>query len=124
MVICCLRDPVLIADEFVLLALYSDFLGWPVGSDGALRVPAYLRAGVSVALLAELAISGVVTVKDNQVVATGREVRGDDELRELATRIAADPKSRTAEWWGVRLAAEEPELRRLTVLRERGAILA
>lgn len=118
-----------IADELILLALSPDDGGWPVGCDGMPRVPSYLRAGVSVALLADLAVVGAITVGDNgsgkagdRVTPTGLDVSADPELNELATRIARLP-GQTPEYWAVQIYLGEPELSHLRMLRRQNLIL-
>jgi Golgi phosphoprotein 3 (GPP34) len=114
---------VLLADEFVLLALSPTNDGWRLGPDGVPRTPWYLGPAVSMALLAELAVMGAVAVDDGRVVATGHPVSGDSELRATAAQLADHPKRRSTAWWGRRLAAARPDVRRLVALRGRGAIL-
>jgi hypothetical protein len=113
----------LIADEFVLLALYASYEGWPLRSDGVPEFPPYLDLGVSVALLAELAVMGAVVIDGGRVVATGRKVSGNADLGELAAQIADHPKRRSAAWWGLNVADAGPALRQLFALRRRGSIL-
>lgn len=125
-----------IADELILLALFPDNDGWPVGRDGLPRVPAYLRAGVSVALLADLAVAGAITVDStgdkagdkpgdkpgDRVTPTGRDVSADPELSELAARIARLP-GQTPEYWAEQIYLGEPERRHLQLLRRQNLIL-
>lgn len=111
-----------IADELILLALYPDNDGWPVGADGTAREPWYLQAAVSVAVLADLAVSGAISVGGGRVSNTGRGVDSDEELGELATRIAKRP-GLTPEYWALEIYADEPQRRRLALLRQRHLIL-
>jgi hypothetical protein len=121
-----------IADELILLALFPDNDGWPVGHDGLPRVPSYLRAAVSVALLADLAVAGAVTVggaddragdkAGDRVTPTGRDVSADPELSELAAGIARLP-GQTPEYWAVQIYLGEPERRHLQLLRRQNLIL-
>ena len=111
------------ADELVLLALGSDYEGWPLRSDGTPNTPPYLGPGVGVALLAELAVTGAITVDEGRVVAGPVTIGGSGELRSVASRIAEQPRHRSAAWWAQRLAAERPDLRRLEALKQRNLIL-
>jgi hypothetical protein len=124
-----------IADEVVMLALYPDNDGWPVGADGLPRVPSYLRAAVSVALLADLAVAGAIAISGainggadgiggggERVSGTGRGVLADAESAALAARIAARP-GQTADYWVAQIYAGEPQRRRLVLLHRQGLIL-
>jgi hypothetical protein len=114
----------LIADELILLAIYPANGGWPVGADGMPRPPRYVGPAVAVALLAELALMGVISVDGDRVLSTGREVRGQQELAGTAAMIMGESRARPAAWWGMRVAATAPERYRLEVLRRRTSLLA
>jgi hypothetical protein len=113
-----------IADDLILLALFPATDGWPIDDHGTLRVPSFLQAGVSVALLADLVLVGAVDVTGpgDHVSRTGRGVFGDAELSALAARIAVRP-GQSAAYWAAQISAGGPEHRLLLSMRQRNLLL-
>ncbi|GAA2632484.1 GPP34 family phosphoprotein [Actinomadura fulvescens] len=104
-----------LADEFLLLALRDN--------DG--RLPfrsAALQAGLAGALLADLALTGRITVGGDLVTVCDATPPDDPDLAAALGRIAGEAKPRKPEWWVSRLIDDDLAARRLARLTERGTV--
>ncbi|WP_327586640.1 GPP34 family phosphoprotein [Nonomuraea sp. NBC_00507] len=105
---------VTIAEELLLLAYKED--GKPLINS------TQLDPALAGAILAELAVADRVELSNKKLTLKDPAPVGDDELDATLTRIAAERKDRTPQWWVQRLHSAKLRTRLLTKLASAGVL--